>query len=191
MEYVYGNSSINIAAADAPNGETGCFFQRQGAPKTIGWKAPVKYERDSDTTSILDCTLPANYWQASNANILSSRGWVFQERFLAPRTLWFGADQVAWECRSLKACQTFPNSVQREGFRPNPTEALARLSVAECLSTDLHPKLTTMWFEAIKRYSGGELTFPRDKFVALSGVSRAFATMLRPYPWLDFGKRIL
>jgi hypothetical protein len=72
------HSSINIAAADAPNGETGCFFQRQGAPETIGWKVPVKYERDSDTTSILDCTLPGHYWQASNANILSSRGWVLR-----------------------------------------------------------------------------------------------------------------
>ena len=32
------------------------------------------------------------------ASPLSGRGWVLQERLLAPRTLHFGREQLFWEC---------------------------------------------------------------------------------------------
>jgi hypothetical protein len=38
---------------------------------------------------------------------LLRRGWVFQERLLSPRTVYFGT-QVTWECSHLSACEVFP-----------------------------------------------------------------------------------
>jgi hypothetical protein len=39
---------------------------------------------------------------------LNSRGWVLQERFLSPRTIHFGDDQVLWECYGGYRCEAFP-----------------------------------------------------------------------------------
>ncbi|KAK4448441.1 heterokaryon incompatibility protein-domain-containing protein [Podospora aff. communis PSN243] len=34
-----------------------------------------------------------------------TRGWVFQERFLSARVLYFGPEELAWECLEASACQ--------------------------------------------------------------------------------------
>jgi hypothetical protein len=39
------------------------------------------------------------------------RGWVQQERLLAPRILYFGRGQLFWECRDYNACESFPNGL--------------------------------------------------------------------------------
>lgn len=44
MANVYGNSTLNIAAADAPDGDTGCFFERTSF-KLKGWKIPTYTEK--------------------------------------------------------------------------------------------------------------------------------------------------
>ena len=36
------------------------------------------------------------------ASPLGGRGWVLQERLLAPRTLNFGREQLFWECRECR-----------------------------------------------------------------------------------------
>jgi hypothetical protein len=41
-------------------------------------------------------------------NTLESRAWVCQERMLAPRTLMFTKNSVAWECRQASATSEFP-----------------------------------------------------------------------------------
>jgi hypothetical protein len=41
------------------------------------------------------------------------RGWVLQERVLSPRVLHFSREQVFWECRQLRACESFPDNVDR------------------------------------------------------------------------------
>ncbi|PSS00831.1 heterokaryon incompatibility protein-domain-containing protein [Coniella lustricola] len=54
---------------------------------------------------------PGLVWNASvNRAPLNRRGWVKQERVLAPRTIHFGQDQVYWECKMLQACESQPDS---------------------------------------------------------------------------------
>jgi hypothetical protein len=92
---------------------------------------------------------------------LAERGWAFQERFLAPRTLHFTKSQLYWECRQKMACET-----QQQGLRPNGP-----------ISTVLHGllkrnALDEIWSTAIRLYSRCKLTFAKDKLVAISGVAR-------------------
>uniref|UniRef100_A0A8H7K9P2 Heterokaryon incompatibility domain-containing protein n=2 Tax=Bionectria ochroleuca TaxID=29856 RepID=A0A8H7K9P2_BIOOC len=42
---------------------------------------------------------------------LYNRGWIFQERLLAPRVLYFTEDQVMWECLCETRCETFPEGI--------------------------------------------------------------------------------
>ena len=39
---------------------------------------------------------------------IACRGWVLQEQLLAPRTLYFGADEVFWDCRTGRRSESFP-----------------------------------------------------------------------------------
>jgi hypothetical protein len=38
---------------------------------------------------------------------LNQRGWVLQERILSPRALYFGREQLFWECREFVACESY------------------------------------------------------------------------------------
>ena len=40
---------------------------------------------------------------------IACRGWVLQEQLLAPRTLYFGADEVFWDCRTGRRSESFPS----------------------------------------------------------------------------------
>src|SRR5437762_3423520 len=41
--------------------------------------------------------------------VLHSRGWIFQERLLSPRMLYFGGREVLWEYRQGRASEDNPN----------------------------------------------------------------------------------
>lgn len=51
--------------------------------------------------------LDTHWFRSISRAPLNGRGWVFQERSLSPRTLHFSS-QLFWECRTLKACETYP-----------------------------------------------------------------------------------
>ena len=86
---------------------------------------------------------------------LSTRGWVFQERILSPRTIHFGMAEVGWECRSMISCEC------------------SALSKRYKRTTSLLKKaLTSMpWMEVLQEYTALQLTVPTDRLVALSGLA--------------------
>jgi hypothetical protein len=104
-------------------------------------------------------------------NVLDSRAWAFQESFLAPRTLYFTADQLLWECISMSACETFPGS-----FNTGAVNIPAiKTRIWDLEKTDPDQK----WAMIISDYSGKSVTFPKDQLIAVSGIARLFATKFR------------
>jgi hypothetical protein len=123
MANVYGNSTLNIAAADAPDGDTGCFFERTSF-KLKGWKISAYTEKNASGGTFWDCMDRSLYFSLHQDSVLAKRGWVFQERVLPPRVLYFGSRQISWECREGSACETFPRVADvghvRESWRATP-----------------------------------------------------------------------
>jgi len=163
MGNVYGGSSLNVAASGAPDGNWGCFFDRdtrlvekclvmacreQGSPRTIHYCADDKL-----------------YSRCISDSPLSQRAWFFQERFLAPRTLHFGTSQLFWECRENNACETFPISL--------PEHFPVKQDWAHVNGAD--NELYELWRSITVSYSKGRLTKDRDKLVAISRVARNVA----------------
>jgi hypothetical protein len=70
---------------------------------------------------------------------VNSRGWVFQERFLAPRKLSFGVRQLFWECAEFRASESFPEelpeAVKSDGFRVSDERELKNL-FPQAIKTD-------------------------------------------------------
>jgi len=92
---------------------------------------------------------------------LSTRGWVFQERVLAPRTLHFSQSELAWECQSTCTCECSATSVRNH---------LRASLLKDSLTVIPGRHLDDRWRnEIVQEYSCLDLTVPSDRLVALSG----------------------
>jgi hypothetical protein len=164
MGNVYGGSSLNLAAVDAPNGDVGCFFHRYST-NVEACKIQISNFESRSARETWNC-VPKRFWPNLTLDtVLGCRGWVFQETVLAPRTLYLGSRQLAWGCRKTEACETFPVQINTGHISPAATiEAWSRTNLLDA------------WDTIISDYPRRALSFPKDKFIALSGVSRLFAT---------------
>jgi hypothetical protein len=153
MTTVYGMSTLNIAATAAPDGGTGCLFERD----TIyaqGTRAMVEVD---DKQRILEVVDPHFVLDNTTATPLSNRAWALQERLLAPRTLHFGISQLFWQCATKFAC---------DRYRHQLPEYLAQFLIS---NIELHKT----WRHIVFIYSKGLLTHQSDKLVAIAGIAEA------------------
>ena len=107
-----------------------------------------------------------------------------QERLLSPRVLHFGRTQLAWECRELDACETYPDGLPSaqetaqsivKGLDPD-RDGKRLQSMGDSRSS---PNLRAyhLWSKIITTYSAGELTVASDKLVAISGLAKKMQIM--------------
>jgi len=174
MQKIYGFATINIVAGHSLGPEYSMFdtqdrFSAQSMIVRAEWdnKQPTNYLLWNDTTTKED------FERAP----LTRRGWVFQERLLAPRVLQFGKAQVYWRCLGLFASESCPQGVySAEGKETRYDFDLDQLKLVAAgiyQLSDLEDQ-SEMWQYIVINYSRCELTFPQDKLIALSGVARLF-----------------
>ncbi|PVH70448.1 HET-domain-containing protein [Cadophora sp. DSE1049] len=156
MATVYAQSSLNLAASSASDGQAGMFFPRDPAllqPITISMPSTkIKYSVEN----------PYLWAHSIEDSVLASRGWALQERFLAPRTLHFTTKQLFWECIQGCASESSPTISAQNIFDGHPSIALKGPMPAEML-----------WDNVVRAYSQTYLSHVADKLIALSGIARA------------------
>jgi hypothetical protein len=95
-----------------------------------------------------------------------------RERFISLRIIHFAKDQVVWDCQENLACEQNPEEVKtwREGAEyylfNTPKASMHLLS-----STDSQSKAQGKWASIVSAYSRSQLTFLKDKVVAISGLA--------------------
>ena len=171
MHMVYSNSHCNISASHAEDSTEGLFRGRNSralcsTEVDIGMgnyyttkkarQAHVLMDGSLIQTSIDDCPL-------------SKRGWVLQERVLAPRVLHFSRDQIFFECRTHIACELYDAGVP-ELYYLYPHTATAKVNHAFRLRDK--GSWYRMWQKLIQMYSAMSLTYPSDKLAAISGIAK-------------------
>jgi hypothetical protein len=134
------------------------------------------------------------------AGFLNRRGWILQERLLSPRTIYYGKDEIYWECNHMIASETVPwgwtnhslmakiNSYSGPPKRnndtistkplehtgqdlSNPEAKFKRLNIA-VQPMDL-ASLYEYWYKIIEVYSQKKLTVTTDKLPAIHGIAKA------------------
>lgn len=184
MRHVYGFATLNIVAGHSHGPEDGLFNARGSF--------------NSDTI-----TVRSNWDDSTNADYLlwdkqaldddfefaplTQRGWVFQERLLAPRILQFGKNQVYWRCSKLFACEMWPQGVcslegnhVRFGADLDGLDGNARMEIPSLEDSTEEPIVflskgpLAQWERLVCEYSHTELTYSKDRLVALSGVAKLF-----------------
>ncbi|KAK5630605.1 hypothetical protein RRF57_006320 [Xylaria bambusicola] len=177
---IYTNSICNISITGFEDTSTG-FLNQTCRYATLPCRVQPRWAPSlREGWCILD---PFFWWAQVTKAPLTKRGWVFQERFLAPRVVHFGPDQILWECSSLDACETFPlglpaiaqarqhtgfkkmdyifqHDIQRGSF-PEPGYKI-RMEQEDLLFS---------WCQIVQAYTRTTLSKPSDKAVALAGVA--------------------
>jgi hypothetical protein len=175
MGDVYSNGVCNLAATGSADANGGL------------WMGPQQFNLES----LVDDSSPGvdspPKWHTHPARLqdaillldgpLLKRGWVVQERILAPRTLHFGIGQLFWECKQFQACETYPGGLpstmyaDKVSFLPLVILQEGFGSASENFPLSLQD-ITSCWATIVNEYSKCDLTKPEEKLVAISGLAR-------------------
>ncbi|RSL40661.1 hypothetical protein CEP53_013232 [Fusarium sp. AF-6] len=167
MGNVYAHSYLNLSASYATEGNDPPLF----APEPLDNTYPGQLVVERDGPWKKDYVLDGDIWQDEVLEApLMRRGWVFQERFLAPRVLHFGKRQLAWECNGLDALEMFPHGLPR-GLGMFPKQEV-HLAVTLPKESTTPTDFCEVWHSLVSKYSACSLTFPSDKLVAFAGVAK-------------------
>lgn len=158
MADVYAGCTINLVAADGPDGSFGCFFERDVKPV----QTDIYHDRQQ-----MQCSPSLHTYLSRTA--AGSRGWCFQETFLSPRSLYFCRSQLFWECRTTRAHESLPLT------RPLQLDSMPlRAWVVKGGRHLTDQQIAKQWLALLIPYSGTAVTLPRDKLFAFSGIARFF-----------------
>jgi hypothetical protein len=167
MRDVYANSSCNICATASSNPSEGLFRVRRS--DLVQWGLVVM---NSNTTRNKYYIFDELYWDRQvTESVLNRRGWVFQERLLAPRVLHFAKRQVLWECFTEHKCEAYPVGIpSHEPLKSFDGIFTKRTRKESALSMDA----LNLWRNIVEEYTECALTRSSDRLVALSGLARLF-----------------
>ncbi|KAL9561799.1 hypothetical protein ACKAV7_014061 [Fusarium commune] len=174
MRLVYANALCNLAAAASSDPNEGLFRSRN--PEDL---------RPSLVRAALHKSIPLEDYYAIDSEYfdrqflgkeLLKRGWVFQERLLCPRNLYFAEEQVFWECFAEQRCETFPNGIPR--FTSSKSQSLSIITGFEngALEAEERPTLgiVSKWEELVRDYTDCKLTKASDRLLAIEGIADLF-----------------
>lgn len=188
MDKVYSHAFLNISATLSQSGTESLFHPRHSQAPSLPPRIDINAHGN-----MKQYVLDSNFWHNEISDgPLNSRGWVFQERFLACRVLHFGQRQIGWECQVSEAIEAFPDGLPPSltvGSRSKPGnhEALREasqtiLSQAQIVQNELlmsspaaDIRFAEWWNCLIEDYSRCKFTFTKDKLIALSGVAKCVA----------------
>ena len=167
MHRVYGGSYCNISATGAATNRESLFYERD--PSTL-WPKEVRVAWKWSTTA--QYSLFENFWERGVTDApVSHRGWIVQERYLAPRVIHFERQQMFFECTELRACEVFPARL------PFAIEASARFKggiMASKIIPDASQRkyrALEAWTAILRSYSRAQLTQLSDKLIAIAGLA--------------------
>lgn len=196
MAEVYSNSLCNISA-DWGNEFNGLFFERTPGFQPpfllkMQWNACQNSHCDHDNSKLprpppdgapiyIVCR---DGWSENSADSpLNRRGWVLQERLLAPRVLHFSPRQVSWECGKKMLWEAIPLNLMDS--RPTGLPTLDTHAHSWRVSHHMeHLKLYGLrsdedWPSIVAHYSTCQLTNVSDKLVAIAGIARKLGPILK------------
>ena len=207
MHKVYTRCYLNIAATGAKDGTEGLFATRSAdcelKPLTIEWLPPSHVQSAEAPRPKYVLT----DWLFLERELLlaplNRRGWVLQERLLAPRILHFGSRQLFWECSRGVLCERFPitlplcmrktraanfSSLKYAYGEPIPDTSSGNAVKAEAGETEGPYKL---WTNVVSAYSNSALSFSTDKLIALSGIAKIMEERLNDQYIVGMWRRYL
>lgn len=192
MADVYTNAYCNVSA-DWGTEQNGLFFVRDLEDFDIPClNVTIDVDGEKVVESFVTIDGPATgFWNNQVTHSpLNGRGWVLQERLLAPRILHFCPQEVLFECCETAACERYPKGLPLPEFsgdaplpkifKPSETNAYVKSLIERWKPENLVLEATRyIWPDIVAQYSRCHLTYASDKLVAISGIARYFQALDR------------
>ncbi|KAK5988256.1 hypothetical protein PT974_12397 [Cladobotryum mycophilum] len=185
MGEIYAHSTCTVAALTARSSSEGCFSGRRATQE--------KQERSvaRNPLAFRLCNLPHGLHAECSQRLqpalqidrkslpLQTRAWVVQERLLAPRTLYYGAWGLAWECVECSATEGKPfGEVSQFSPKASFLEACVKASQADTPSEDKVASMYKMWLDVQASYTQCQLTFFDDRIIAVSSIIKKVESLI-------------
>ncbi|KAF2434655.1 HET-domain-containing protein, partial [Tothia fuscella] len=169
MASIYHNSTLTVAALHGKGHGDGLYSKSQDQALLDMSSYDIPFSIYAIKCQGYEC---GHYdMERAYPGNLVSRGWVYQERILSPRVVYFGVNEVAWECMTSFACACQPKMAgYKEGSNWMGSSAHVKTSLAEVQPEAELVHASNTWHEMVVKYNHLSLSFPKDKFEALSGL---------------------
>lgn len=189
MGEIYASGYLNIAARGATNAGSGCFISRVPEPPAcrLIYESP-----DRSATGSMYIRDPSYQIERLKDAPLDKRGWVLQERLLAPRIVHYGRQQLYWECSEvtsrqdgkhydvttddLRAGVNFKQSLDFNATGPFSSIVDPPMPDKQSQPRQVIAARFLQWYNVVAEYSTRRLTFSTDKLPAIAGIAKAFHT---------------
>ncbi|KAL7950685.1 heterokaryon incompatibility domain-containing protein [Trichoderma barbatum] len=184
---IYSGAYVTLAAAWSADSDVGLFRE------SSSFKVQSAMHLGPNTSSYLIRRVPehttwdvAGVLQMTPELPLLSRAWVYQERLLSPRIVYFTRYEVAFECAGnngdkICECEHIPGGIWGGGSngvgggRGEHTDYRKVYHVEGLRATNL-AEIRKYWHQIVAEYSGLRISFTSDRLPALSGVARQYGT---------------
>jgi hypothetical protein len=186
METVFSSAHFVIAATSA-DGSTSGFLNRISKRETSRQSGedivimPCRTRNEHATGSIYVAPAFDNFQRDVREGPLNTRGWVFQERALARRTIHFTNNQTYWECGHGIRCETLTKMKNKyEMFLGDPNFPSYGLRHRTGGNIAFYEFL-------YEQYSTLSFTRPEDRSVAICGLEQRLIRALKQKGRSGFG----
>lgn len=181
MPQIYSNAAITIMASRSEGAARGFLHERTGRDARLavrlplrcpGQLAPLSGQRNGFVYAL-------HFENDPPPEPIDYRGWALQERYLSPRILDFGSEQVTWSCHTQNGHLTQPSDGWRVHYLPEamlrPKLRIQDLQLRDDNSNRCFPgglsRSETEFYGLVEIYSKRRLSFPADRILAMSGVA--------------------
>ncbi|KAK0644285.1 heterokaryon incompatibility protein-domain-containing protein [Cercophora newfieldiana] len=165
MGFIYANSYLTVAAAASADSTGGCFHYMSTPPPQ---PARIKCTTPSGLGHVFLCPRLGDFLTLHKSP-LHTRAWVKQERILSPRTIHYDRDQMLWECRESRACES---GVPESAFVTQKWIWDGRLHFEKGEQRPSRGAFWWDWYDLVESYTTHGLTKGEDKLPALSGLAQ-------------------
>lgn len=167
MAHIYSKCVVNISASHGRDSEAGCFAAKGLLSRPCAFRT---------STGEL-CGLEYVSYRWLQDSHIFSRAWVFQERLLSPRVVYFDANDVYWECKALRASGAYPEGVRTDRIQSAVFEATLPPFDWKIVQMDFNHYLGSpdaIWDQIVEDYVQTNLSFEGDRLPALGGIAQRF-----------------
>lgn len=178
MVHIYKSAYVTIGAANAHDDDQGIFSTSSKRHKLAHRMEIADNERKLAVYFRRMLEHPDSNWPLVSPMPLMRRAWVLQEQLLSRRFLYFGTDELLWECLEDVACECSSTGTPFKLLSDGEEAAFYYCAPIKRRFTNLHERTSAEcaedWRTMVNAYTQRSLTLARDTLPALSGLAKAF-----------------